>query len=234
MPTVTINDVVTEAKVADNKPYRGNLSAVKNKYEGSNSISANVRYLNKNYYEYLASTSQVSTNANMKGVAYLLDTGIWNTNYKTSNADWAIGGPSFELLIKSYNEKHDHERLVGSIEANATYGKETINLRGYSYSETGGSTWQVGTFGSNESYDLYCKGSSNFLSNSNEVQGYYVCSPCLIDSNNNGTKLWVISLRNITSGAVDSTNFGFRPVVRLNSSVILEVDGDNYKIKGID
>ena len=40
----------------------------------------------------------------MKAVAYLLDTDVWNV-YKTDKADYAIGGPTVEMLMKSYSKK---------------------------------------------------------------------------------------------------------------------------------
>ena len=43
----------------------------------------------------------------MKDVAYMMDTKAWNSKFLDSNkADYCIGGPSVELLFKSYNEKY--------------------------------------------------------------------------------------------------------------------------------
>ncbi len=43
-----------------------------------------------------------TTNNNMKATQYLLDSGNWSS-YVNKYADWAIGGPTLELFVKSYN-----------------------------------------------------------------------------------------------------------------------------------
>ena len=41
----------------------------------------------------------------MKSVAYMLDTKAWS-GFATDKAEYAIGGPTVELLFKSYNQKY--------------------------------------------------------------------------------------------------------------------------------
>ena len=46
-----------------------------------------------------------SNTPNMKTVEYLLDSSVWNEKYlDTTKAEWAIGGPTLELLVASYNK----------------------------------------------------------------------------------------------------------------------------------
>ncbi len=41
----------------------------------------------------------------MKSVAYMMDTTAWNSKFRdTSKAEYVVGGPTVELLFKSYNE----------------------------------------------------------------------------------------------------------------------------------
>ena len=56
--------------------------------------------------EYTNKQTWNMSNANAKAVAYLTDTSVWNTNYKTNDASWAIGAPLLEMFIASYNATH--------------------------------------------------------------------------------------------------------------------------------
>ena len=47
----------------------------------------------------------VNLNNNIKAVAALLDSTQW-TDYKTTEANWAIGAPTLEMFIASYNATH--------------------------------------------------------------------------------------------------------------------------------
>ena len=62
-------------------------------------------WLNKTYD--LSATEKLkyqSSYNNMKCTEYLLDSSVWNATYKTEKADWAIGGPTLELLGASYGK----------------------------------------------------------------------------------------------------------------------------------
>ena len=93
---------------------------------GTNSISN--QNLAVNWIEtYVESCN--SSEDNMKAVAYLLDTDVWNV-YKTDKADYAIGGPTVELLMASYSKKH-----------NVDYQAKATSETGYQISEDGGTKW---------------------------------------------------------------------------------------------
>ncbi len=75
---------------------------VLNLYNGSSDITdSRLKTLNKDYFDKNFS----SEDNNMKAVAYMLDTSIWNT-FKDNNADYVIGGPTVELFFNSYNAKY--------------------------------------------------------------------------------------------------------------------------------
>ena len=68
---------------------------------------AKIKALNNSFF----SQNLTSTNYNMKAVAYMLDTKAWeefkdSANNDTSKAEYVIGGPTVEMLFKSYNQKH--------------------------------------------------------------------------------------------------------------------------------
>ena len=43
-------------------------------------------------------------------VAWLCDPNVWNEDYKTAEADYAIGGPSIEMYMKAYNVWKDNNK----------------------------------------------------------------------------------------------------------------------------
>ena len=97
-----------------NKPNDGNSSYARvayftnilGDYAGSARITdSRLKELNNDYFNTKGFSSE---NNNMKAVAYMMDTTAWNSKFKdTKNkADYVIGGPSVELLFKSYNDKY--------------------------------------------------------------------------------------------------------------------------------
>ena len=77
---------------------------------------------------------------NMKCTEYLLDSSVWNVTYKTDKADWVIGAPTLEMLVKSYNKYFD-TKIVIEDENNAGYDltindgikKNTVFNRNFNY-----------------------------------------------------------------------------------------------------
>ena len=55
-----------------------------------------------------------STNNNIKAVAYLMDTDIWNI-YAGKDAEYAIGGPTIELFCASYKDTHPSQYIECSV-----------------------------------------------------------------------------------------------------------------------
>ena len=72
-----------------------------------------------------------NVNNSIKGVAALLDTSAW-TNYSTNSsnasiANWAIGAPTVEMFIASYNATHTAEAIEAYKEYNeGAYASETL------------------------------------------------------------------------------------------------------------
>ena len=64
----------------------------------------------------------------MKAVAYMLDKEIWSTLYADSSvAEYAVGGPSVEMTLKSYSEKK-----------NVDYRAKAVSATGYQISNDAG------------------------------------------------------------------------------------------------
>ncbi len=82
--------------------YVMSMENVVSDYSGSSDITdVRIKALNNEYF----SKGYTSTNVNMKAVAFMLDTNVWSS-FAGSMADFAVGGPSIELLLKSYSEKY--------------------------------------------------------------------------------------------------------------------------------
>ena len=62
----------------------------------------------------------IATNKNMMAVAYMMDTEKWKNFKGTATGAYAIGGPTLELFIASYNRKHDKKIATYSTPINST------------------------------------------------------------------------------------------------------------------
>ena len=129
----------TPAGVAtEHKPNAGDssykrsayFSNVYSDYVGSESILTSLQKLNNSFFE----QKFTSTNPNMQSVAYMMDTTAWS-GYKDAEgkAEYAIGGPSLEILFESYNQKYKISE-ANKYKAKAT---DTTGYVGYQISTDG-------------------------------------------------------------------------------------------------
>ena len=192
--------------------YQLSMNNVINDYKGTESITDDdIKALNSDYF----SKNYTSTNTNMKSVAYMLDKNAWKV-FAGDKAEYAIGGPTIELLFKSYNEKYG-----------TSYLAEATSTRGYSIKKQ-----------ENDNWDTSIVGMLN--KNDNTKDPLYV-----IVNNSNASAMWLASpssaytdyLMDVDSvGDVVSNTysyfFGFRPLVCLKSNVQLQKTGDaTYQIE---
>ena len=137
-----------------------------------------------------------SSYSNMKATQYLLDSTVW-ADYapKTNNfADWAIGGPTLELFVKSYNSYYpDKEMLTCSFSGSWGYARPNLQ------------SIPVGTH--------LC----------HPLTGYWLASPTHYSSGSSYVT-FVFGSSNLMSlgcNRYSSTSNGFRPIVCLKSTVSL-------------
>ena len=189
-----LNDYVTgSARITDNK----------------------LKALNNDYFNTKGFTS---TNSNMKSVAYMMDTTAWNSKFKGNKAEYAIGGPTVELLFKSYNGKYGT-----TYESQAIESSDKTNT-GYQIRKTSKDTWA-----NYVSSMLTTNDSLYVITSQTNALAYWLASPSAYNTN------CVMYVR--CSGDVDndyySTNiYGFRPLVCLQSNVTLEkVSDTEYAIQ---
>ena len=204
---------------AGHKPANTNISYPKaaqfdnviGDYTGSANITdEKIKGLNSDYF----SKGYTSTNSNMKAVAYMLDTGIWSS-FASEKAEYAIGGPTVEMLMASYSKKYE--------DAGKDYKARASSSTGYEISKDGGTNWATGYSGMLSTSDsLYV------ITSQTNAAAMWLASPSANDT------YYVMSV--YCSGDVKFYYYGyaysgFRPLVCLKSDIQLEADGDGYKIK---
>ncbi len=193
-----------------NSDYKLAMDNVIKDYNGSESITnIKLQKLNNSFF----SQSFTSTNYNMKSVAYMMDITAWGV-YKDASekADYAIGGPTIEMVMKSYNKSYGTHYIT-----------KAVSNTGYKVSkdvEEDLTTNIEDMLNTNDS--LYV---INFITNAN---GMWVASPT---ANEAGNLMYVGYRGDVSSSGCSSNYIGFRPVICLNSNVILQESNGTYTIQ---
>ena len=181
--------------------YALSMDNIVNDYEGAADITdQRVRNLMSKY------TSKTSTNKNMKYVAYMLDINAWSA-FKGQQAEYAIGGPTVELFINSYNKKYGTKYRYTCYGNYEIYDDDEEYLPGfYDY------------------IDLKYTDNLYMIKNESKAHAMWVASP---SSRYSDVGIYVVygsgKIR-YDYGVQNST--GFRPIVCLKSGVALEEQED--------
>ena len=173
-----------------------------------------IKNLNSSFFARSDSSTNTNNN-NMKAVAYMLDTTAWST-FKDSNgkADYAIGGPTLEMLFKSYNQKHPGKN----------YEAQATSAIGYQLRVNGG-TWKDYTDSSSDYLDS--SDSLYVLPSSKGASAMWVASPSAYTA----SVMYVYCSGYVSTSDYDANDRGFRPLVCLKSNVQLLESGDGFSIK---
>ena len=160
------------------------------------------------------SDASKNTDVNMMAVAYMLDTTAWST-FKDNNgkADYAIGGPTIEMLMKSYSQKH-----------NVQYKAEAVNdtgHEGYKISKDNGANLNDYCFGMLSTDSLYVPSSKG-------ATAMWLASPSAYGTD---SVMYVYYNGSVKYHLYYYIFFGFRPLVCLKSNVQLQESGDGFSIK---
>ena len=228
LPTVIKNEVEVEGAKPipiEGSDYKAKFASsagdeIVTQYSGSSDITTNMQKYNKDYFN-----DYTSTNANMKAVAYMLDTVTWS-KFATSNkgyAEYAFGGPSIELLFTAYNKYTEGT-------ANPTvYETDAVSTRGYQVRKTsndGFANFIINAIANDVTTSTNQIDSPYSVSSlSSQALGYWLASPshtntlCLVSVNSSGD----VSASNYAN----DYNGGFRPVVLLKSNIQLEKTKDS-------
>ena len=168
------------------------------KYNGSSNVTdEKIKALNSDFFE----KGYTSSTYGFKSVAYLLDSNIWSALYVDSTvAEYAIGGPSVEMVVKSYSEK------IG-----VDYRAQAVSSVGYQVSNNAGASYSNSISGVLSSEDLY------FLPQNKGADSMWLSSPSV----SNGDHLMCLKYNGELGYNTCTSSQGFRPIVCLNSDVLL-------------
>jgi len=145
----------------------------------------------------------------------MLDTNVWSA-YKGTKAEYAIGGPTLEMLLKSYNQKHGVD-----------FRARVSNNEGYEISKDGGVNWSPYYNSMMDASDSLYTINSNIKSNA-----MILASPFVGSTNGNVDGMSIVWYLGGITGSRITTGNGLRPIVCLLSDVGLEKEEDgSYVVK---
>ena len=205
-----------------NKPNDGDrsyaraayFSKILGDYAGSSRIAeSKLKALNNDYFNKKGYTS---ANNNMKSVAYMMDTTAWNSKFRdTSKAEYVIGGPTVELLFKSYNEKYNLKNQ---------YQAQALSTTGYQIRKTSSDSW------SNYADSMLTTSDSLYvITKQTDAHAYWLASPSAASTD---CVMYVFYDGSVGGSYYNHNGDGFRPLVCLKSDVTLEkVSDTEYAIQ---
>ena len=192
-------------------------------YSGSNSITdSRMKKLNNQYFKYLDENNINSTTPTIKSAAYMLDFITWS-DFSGEYAEYAIGGPTIELLFKAYNKYKNQGNL---------YQTRVSNNNGYQISKDNGNNWA-------DYYSQIIENDNNNIDSpysvsslTSQASRYWIASPSahgtayIVTVNSSGS---VGGNSNAGLDGYGSKKDGFRPIICLNKNVVLEKTFDGTK-----
>ena len=205
-------------------PRGASFSGVYNQYAGSSDVTQVGKELNYDYF-LNPEKAYTSTSSNMKAVAYMLDTNAWSGFREEGVAEYAIGGPTIELLFEAYNKAHPDDEYP-----NGKYKARAKSATGYEIStdggEEGGNTWSDDI---TSSADYLNDSDPTFVINSTaNAYGMWLASP---SAHAPTYVMYVGSYGYVSRYTYSNTRNGFRPLVCLESRIELKKTGENiYEI----
>ena len=199
--------------------YKLSMNNVIDDYNGLSDITdERIKKLNSdlfNKYE-----SKTNTLVDRKVLSYMLDISeeVWG-KFAGDKAEYAIGGPTLEILFKSYNEKYNTNNKYQAIAKNG-YETNGVEVYGYQISSDGGNRFEMG--GARE--NLNCEDDLYVINDTEYALAMWVASPSCDGSGTN--VFFVDNYGGICSIYYDSAIVGFRPLVCLKSTIQLEKQKD--------
>ena len=202
-------DVAKPANTNSDYPKAAPFDNIITKYSGSSNITdEKMKAFNSDYFE----KEYTSTNNNMKAVAYMLDKDIWGDFVNSSVAEYAVGGPSVEMLLKSYSEKN-----------NVDYRAQASSATGYQVSNNGGTSY------ANYIGEMLSTGENLYVLPQNKgANAMWLASPSAYHAYG---VVGVTYNGYVSSNGYADTTVGFRPLVCLNSNILLNEVSGGFEIE---
>ena len=183
-----------------NSTYGLSFDNVINDYTGASNIESSIG--NKWLGKFMAKYPE-SENSNIKAVAYMLDTSIWNSHYKNDYAEYVIGGPTIEMFSESYKDTHPTNYIECEVTSSNGY---QVRWKGGSYADF------ISGLTQDDYKSIYIK------SDNSKANGMWLASPSAYVSD--------YVMRADYDGYVYldyyNNDSGFRPLVCLKSEVHLK------------
>ena len=168
-----------------------------------------------------AETTTIS-NSNEQAAAWLCDPSKWTAYCDTDKANYAIGGPSVEMYVKSYNQAYNGITDSNVYTLGATY--RATSEPGYIYTLNGAqSTISNNDYSTGVDSLNYTRYNSMYCGQNGKRTGsWWLASPSAFDSN------YVCDVygnsANLAHYYFSNTMLGVSPLVSLKSSFIPEVE----------
>lgn len=208
----------TEGRVridAGNTNWQFGFAATSTEYDYWTSIDTDIK--NKWLKKYVES-GYTGTTYSMGATAYLLDTSLWS-GFKDSTgyAVYAVGTPTLELFVESYNRTHPESTIDTRVENEYGYQVKCSEDDTYSYSISE----------LDNSNNLYV------ITDNTKARGCWIATPSSGVKYGNagfgvGRDFFNIRYNNMLNNeAFYTTTRGSRPIIALNSSVELHWQGDD-------
>ena len=158
-------------------------------------------------------TSESSWNSNEKASAWLCDPSKWTAYCNSDKANYAIGGPSVEMYVKSYNQTHGDDALGCQYQTN--------DAPGYGY-KVNGTIQHSGWYTNSDTLDYSMKYKSMYCGQNGNKTGYWWLASPSADSSDGVCAVY----GNNAALGIDSYYHynGVSPLVSLKSSFIPEVE----------
>ena len=176
----------------------------------SNTITENP--LTSKYLRWVGSSvNTVAANPNMKAVAYMMDTNKWSNFAGITSGAKAMGGPTLEMFIKSYNAKHDTKLSTYEDESgNSTISSTNANSNGYKVK------WENDTSWTDFVYDLDTSSDNMWVkSSADRADSMWLAFPSWRGSY--GVRV-VNCANGLDSSGIGMGDSGFRPLVQIPKS----------------
>ena len=184
-----------------------------NSYDASQTLIKKMNPLWATKENTVAAETTTISNPNEKAVAWLCDPSKWTAYCDTDKANYAIGGPSVEMYVKSYNQTHGDDALGCQYQTN--------NVPGYIY-KVNNTIQNSGWYTNNNTLDYSMTYKSMYCGQNGNKTGYWwLASPSAKDS----TLVCVVggNIANLDNYGYNG-NHGVSPLVSLKSSFIPEVE----------
>ena len=188
----TYSNSTYSGQIMDNTPWSNGTQS--STITGNSLTNKYLKWVNSN----LVTTQN---NVNMRAVSYMMDTSKWSAFAGGVTGAYAIGGPTIELFVNSYNAKHDIKL--------GTYGTSANDITSENANSTG---YKVKL--ETENWNDYCE---NFTVNrtwvimgGSKAYGYWLASP---SSESYNCILVVVNHGRIDGDVANESDYGFRPIV---------------------